>query len=39
VSLGLRLTGFASSKVTSVGVAVNAFDSNGFYHFNRNRVE
>ena len=38
VSRGSRLTGFAWSKVTSVGVVVNAFDSKGIYPFNRNRV-
>jgi hypothetical protein len=32
------LTGFAWSKVVSVGVSVNAFESTGNYPFNRKRV-
>jgi hypothetical protein len=38
VSHGSRLTGFAWSKVTSVGVVLNAFDSKVIYPFNRKRV-
>jgi hypothetical protein len=34
----VRLTGFAWSKVASVGVNVNAFESTGNYPFNRKRV-
>jgi hypothetical protein len=33
-----RLTGFAWSKVASVGVSVNAFESTGNYPFNCKRV-
>jgi hypothetical protein len=33
-----RLTGFAWSKVASVGVRVSAFESRGNYAFNRKRV-
>jgi hypothetical protein len=33
-----RLTGFAWSKVASVGVNANAFESTGNYPFNRKRV-
>jgi hypothetical protein len=33
-----RLTGFAWSKVASVGVSVNAFESRGNYAFNLKRV-
>jgi hypothetical protein len=33
-----RLTGFAWSKVASVGVSVNAFESTGNYSFNCKRV-